>query len=313
MRLVQVRAVNYQSIGEVKINLGKYTVLIGKSDNGKTAILRAIAAALTNPTGRGNIRRGEKAIYVDLSYDNETTIKYRKAEYATYTIIKSGEPIEYERIRAVPGEVESIANPWEVAGWKSLIQIQMQEDPAFVISAASAGSRTSIERILDGLDGLVYRNALMNCERTVKNLSQQLKTSQAELKEAETAAESLEGLLETAKSVRDGAVTAVDEEMSIVIGGVNQMAAKLRKASLQVGKALQVTVTNETKTLRKAMSTIEPIVRAQAINAERKELLEEKEQTEKQLSKTKEELFVAGTCPLVRKETCPIYEMQEKS
>ncbi len=76
--LASVRVVNFQSIKDSTINLGRLTVLVGEGDVGKSAILRAIRASFLNEGHDDDIRHGASSCEVTLSFNDGTVIVWSK-------------------------------------------------------------------------------------------------------------------------------------------------------------------------------------------------------------------------------------------
>jgi len=51
---------NFQSLQDVEIELGKFTVIVGASSSGKSALIRAIEAIASNSLNSDNIMQGTK-------------------------------------------------------------------------------------------------------------------------------------------------------------------------------------------------------------------------------------------------------------
>jgi len=68
---------NYQSIEKVEFDIEGFTVMVGTSNTGKSAIRRAIEGALWNQLGEKFVRTGQKSCEVKLE-DGEHTIIWRK-------------------------------------------------------------------------------------------------------------------------------------------------------------------------------------------------------------------------------------------
>src|SRR5580700_10412737 len=56
--MFEVEIRNFQSIEHISIRIDGFTALVGKSDIGKRAIVRAVRAALTGATGTSFVRHG---------------------------------------------------------------------------------------------------------------------------------------------------------------------------------------------------------------------------------------------------------------
>ena len=68
--LNRLRIRNFQSLEDIDLELGQFTVIIGESDTGKSAIIRALKYALINKVGTGFIRHGEKQAAVELTFED---------------------------------------------------------------------------------------------------------------------------------------------------------------------------------------------------------------------------------------------------
>ena len=68
---IEVVIENFQSIEKVEFSIDSFTVIEGPSDIGKSAIMRAIDAALSNDRGDYFIRRGTKSCKVVLNFVND--------------------------------------------------------------------------------------------------------------------------------------------------------------------------------------------------------------------------------------------------
>jgi DNA repair protein SbcC/Rad50 len=67
LRLLEIE--NYQSLRDVRLELGKFTVIVGPTGSGKTAVLRALRTLCFNGRGTSYIRRGAKTCKVMLLDD----------------------------------------------------------------------------------------------------------------------------------------------------------------------------------------------------------------------------------------------------
>jgi len=172
MRLIKVRIKNYRAVRDLTLSLGPFTVLVGRSDQGKTCIVQAIKAVFTNPSGRAMIRQGADFLAVGLAFDDNTKLIYEKRKSPGYRLVVDGKPIEYQKMgRMVPHEVEDIARLWSTPGVDaSLICFQQQGDPPFLLDK----SRSSTEKALNALDAKVYSSAHTQCQSTVRSLKRDI-------------------------------------------------------------------------------------------------------------------------------------------
>src|SRR3990172_7353929 len=70
---------NFQSWKELDLELGRITVIVGRGNAGKSALLRALKYALTNKGGDGFIRHGQEEAVVGMAIDDHTLI-WRKTK-----------------------------------------------------------------------------------------------------------------------------------------------------------------------------------------------------------------------------------------
>lgn len=87
--MLKVNIKNFESVGNASFDIDGFTVIIGKNNIGKSAIIRAIDAALTNRTGSKFIRWGKTKCSVKLQKDN-LDIDWQKGDSATYKISSDG-------------------------------------------------------------------------------------------------------------------------------------------------------------------------------------------------------------------------------
>lgn len=90
MRLIKIEIENFQSIKKLAIDLGQYTVLVGTSNQGKTAIVRAIESVFTNPAGQSRIRKGASHCIVRLDFDDGTWVLWEKGKTSRYIVSMPG-------------------------------------------------------------------------------------------------------------------------------------------------------------------------------------------------------------------------------
>src|SRR5579862_7163591 len=67
--LTQLRVVNFQSLADVTIALGQFTVVTGETGAGKSAVVRALHALAFNVSGTSHIRQGESYSRIILQDD----------------------------------------------------------------------------------------------------------------------------------------------------------------------------------------------------------------------------------------------------
>ncbi len=86
--LTKLKIQNYQKHSDLEIKLEPITVVVGRTDSGKSAIARAIRwVTLNKPNGTQIVKRGEKETKVGLKFDdNQTLVKRRTKTTQTYKL-----------------------------------------------------------------------------------------------------------------------------------------------------------------------------------------------------------------------------------
>jgi energy-coupling factor transporter ATP-binding protein EcfA2 len=99
--MTEISIKNFQNVADAKFSIDGFTVIVGKNNIGKSAIVRSINAALTNQTGDDFIRHGEKSTEVSI-VRKDIDIRWKKGDSASYVINKD-EKHPYTKLnRAVP-------------------------------------------------------------------------------------------------------------------------------------------------------------------------------------------------------------------
>lgn len=131
-----IRLFNFQSHKSTELNFHKnVNVIVGNSNSGKSAIIRAISMVINNrPNGSGMISHwSKKGMSVSLQIEDGTIIKRARAQgFNGYKIIKGKSVNKLEAIKfSVPDQVSKLLNIGEV-------NIQSQMDAPFLISKSPA-------------------------------------------------------------------------------------------------------------------------------------------------------------------------------
>lgn len=77
MSVVKLTIKNFLSVQDVEINPGKVNQIVGKNNQGKTTILKALEFAFKGSTDGSLVKHGEDSAEVIVELDNEMTIKRR--------------------------------------------------------------------------------------------------------------------------------------------------------------------------------------------------------------------------------------------
>lgn len=169
--LDRIRVRNYQSIRSLDMIPGNFTVLLGESDLGKSAIIRAIGAVIKNQAGATMVTTNEKKAVVTLKFgesevawEKSVDTKHTKAT-VTYYLAKDGTTERFDKSGvSVPDEIQEVLDLGEIEiGGVSLdVNTHNQFNPPFLVSETPAVKA----KLLGELSGAnVLFLAMQECRR----------------------------------------------------------------------------------------------------------------------------------------------------
>ena len=178
---------NWQSLRAVDLPLGRFTVIVGPSSSGKSALMRAFRAIASNATGTHAITRGATAAAITVRTDNgSVTLEYARGAWR-YRLVDGKKEAEYTKLnRAVPDAVTAALriNPVPTGG--TSLNFASQFDKPFLLTesgsvvARQLGELTNVDTIY---------GAVREANRRKSTAGTTLKTRTADLERvsAETA------------------------------------------------------------------------------------------------------------------------------
>lgn len=201
MPLTHLTVRNFQSLKSIDLDLGDFTVIVGASSSGKSALIRACRALASNVRGAGVITRGEKTMAVTARADyytitlerTETSGSYQLTDPTglssqTFTKLNGGVPDQITkalRIEPVPANGTSI----NFAG---------QFDRPYLLDDSGA----NVARVLGELTNV---NTIFEAVRTANkirlNAASTLKTRNNDLTELQGRLKTFQGLAERLKTL----------------------------------------------------------------------------------------------------------------
>jgi len=141
----KVHVQNFQSIGDVIVEVSGLTVITGPNNSGKTALIRSIHGAFTNARGTSFVRQGESSAQVEVLFSDGRSLVWEKGPKVNRYEI-DGAPLN--RVGAgVPSEVGTLGvTSIEAAGrelWPQFAQqfvgqIFLLNEPGSVLAEAIA-------------------------------------------------------------------------------------------------------------------------------------------------------------------------------
>ena len=212
---------NFQSHAhtELDFELG-LNIIIGQSDKGKSAVLRAIKWVLYNePRGSDFIRFGTNECTVTIiTGDNYTITRKRKGNKNIYTVIKpDGEKLDFENFgNNVPNEVIESTGVKIIkldTDLESKLNLNEQLDPPFLLSETGTIRAKAIGRIVntniidaaerDILKDISNNNLVVKgLEKQISDIEQEL-TQYANIDDFEKTIQKLENLLQQLSTINE--------------------------------------------------------------------------------------------------------------
>jgi DNA repair ATPase RecN len=159
--LAEVHVRDFQSIRRADLVLGKFTVIQGPSNVGKSALLRAIRMVAQNiPAPRVVVAHGAKSAKAALLFDDGKVAVQRGANLSAFTLNGSTYP---KSGQTVPEDVANFLRFVEVEG--ETLSFAGQHDLPLLLNASSTtvartfGDLTNVTRILEAVREAVRRRS----------------------------------------------------------------------------------------------------------------------------------------------------------
>ena len=176
---MKVKIKDFQSIREADLEIKPFTVVVGPSDSGKSAIIRSLAALFYNTPGDYYVSYGAKSCEVKLELPHNT-IEFKKGSSSKYTI----DDEEYTAIGR--GYFENLAptgiREIDADGKKVRPQVAMQIDTPFLLS--SEYNPMTVASLLGNLsNAAVLNTAKREVEKDIKKIGSKIKHLESDLVE----------------------------------------------------------------------------------------------------------------------------------
>ncbi len=157
--LTKLRIIDFQSIHDLDLELGRFTVITGPSDVGKSAVIRAIHSAITNRSGQDFIRSGSKECKVALVFE-DGAVGWLKGGSGTY---KLGSQVFNKTGRSVPEEVSAFLRLGDIQVGEEKLNpnIHGQFQPPFLVTS-TPGTRARLIGEMSGINILYLAIAESN-------------------------------------------------------------------------------------------------------------------------------------------------------
>lgn len=195
--MTEIKIKNFQSIGEAEFKIDGFTVIVGKNNIGKSAVIRAIDSALTNRVGKDFIRHGTKKTEVSIKRDN-LIINWQKGNKAVYDI--NGESFSALN-RSVPKPLtEAGFRRLEIGSEKLNPTLASQFSPLFLLDRGGPAVTEALSRMYK-LDVISTADDL--CQKQIRATKALLKTRNNDLDELNEKLEKFAGFDEIKEKVAE--------------------------------------------------------------------------------------------------------------
>lgn len=186
--MLKVKIKDFQSIANTEFEIDGFTVIVGKNNRGKSAIVRSIDAALSNRLGNNFIRWGKLQTEVGLT-TSDLDISWVKGETASYNINKK--PFTSLN-RAVPKPISDAGfKKLEIADEKLNPLIAHQFEELFLINKSGPFVTEAISTLYNLND---INDADTLCQKKLRASKSLLKTRQADAGELANKINQFQGL-----------------------------------------------------------------------------------------------------------------------
>lgn len=222
--MIEVEIQNFQSIEQVAFRIEGFTALVGRSNIGKSAVVRALQCALTAATGNDFVRHGESCerrlkgnkkcrcqttVTIKLG---ERTVKWEKGDNVNqYTITEGGEDTLFTALeRGQPDFLKPDFELVQVGTKNDLIQIGEQFAPIFLLDQSGSATADVLSDVAR-LEDLNKAIRLVNKDRKEAVSTRKVReTDVKDLEERLTGYEGLDQALTDATAI-DGAYEDLSE------------------------------------------------------------------------------------------------------
>lgn len=177
---MKVRIQDFQSIQDVSLEVQGFTVIVGRSNIGKSAIVRAIEGALSNKEGEDFVRVGSRHAEVDIESPGLTLNWKKGSGHNDYVI--NGETLESVGRGAPPHIGAAGFRELEVNKTKINVQVASQFSPIFLLDPSKTSGAVAAELISDVGRLSEIQTALRECAKDKRTYESTVRVRQKDMK-----------------------------------------------------------------------------------------------------------------------------------
>jgi exonuclease SbcC len=171
--LESVEVEDFQSIQKVEVVVGGFTVIVGPSNSGKSAFLRAIKTVAYNATSPAFVRKGERVAQLRLAIDDRVVGLTRGRSVSTYIVDDGSTQETYAKAgTSVPKAVQAVLRFVEIEG--EPLNFAFQFDRPYLVSdtgskiAKVLGDLTNITLVYDAVREVNRRRLEAGTKRKIR-------------------------------------------------------------------------------------------------------------------------------------------------
>lgn len=176
--ILKIEIENIQAIAEAGLEVEGFTGLVGRSNIGKSALLRGLHAAITNKNSKAIYRNGTKRSSVLLKDSKGMTLKWEKGSTGNVAYTFNGDP--YTKVgKERPDKLDEFGfKEVRINGDLLEVQFSRQHDYLFLIDKSGGFVADFISHITK-VD--VITGALKDCESDLRKANANVKASEEEI------------------------------------------------------------------------------------------------------------------------------------
>jgi DNA repair exonuclease SbcCD ATPase subunit len=193
MSLTRLEVRNFQSLRKVDLDLGLFTVIVGPSSSGKSALMRAFRALASNVRGSGVITRGQKAMAITARTETHTVTLERTDRSGAYRISDGGSDLTFTKLAGEVPEHVTTALRIDPVTERGSVNFAGQFDKPYLLDESGAavarelGELTNVTQIFE---------AVRTANRVRASAASTLKTRRSDLDAVKEALGGFQGLTE---------------------------------------------------------------------------------------------------------------------
>ena len=150
---------NYQSLYDVTLDIGKFTVIVGPSSSGKSALVRSLRTLVSNPRNSSFVSHGEKFSTITLKREDCSVVLEKGEGHGAYIVSNSnGEEEKFTKLGgSVPEKVTSSLGIRPVESGKQHLNFASQLDKPYLLDETGStvarvfGDLTNVTKIFEAV------------------------------------------------------------------------------------------------------------------------------------------------------------------